>query len=140
MRVIMCLQLDLRYVSTYTPSLCCGEFTGTQVPRRLLNPLLSAVGLNWDGQVSFSKLMEMKELVPAVSCFMRYDVNSRGHLTNDELKRIAKDLEDHKVANKSRRRQAAAKLMVSCCLLPFQNGYCTIYRVCVCFIYLHLFT
>lgn len=84
-----------------------------QLPRKLVNQLLNAVGLDWDDQVSFNKLKDMVKLVPAMCCFMKYDTNKSGSLSHDEVEKIAKDLVDSRLANKGRRRRATAKLLVS---------------------------
>ena len=78
-----------------------------------MNQLLSAVRLTWSDQVSFNKLRDIVRLVPAVSCFMKFDANSSGSLTTDELRKIAKHLQDQKMPLRSKSRKAAARLMVS---------------------------
>jgi Ca2+-binding EF-hand superfamily protein len=87
---------------------------GTSFPKKLVNQLLEAVGLDWDSQVSFKKLMDMIKLVPAASAFMRYDTDSSGSLTREEVKVIAKQLQDSEIAHKGRKTRATLKLAVSC--------------------------
>lgn len=86
---------------------------GCKFPRKLLNQLLQVVGLSWDSQVSFNKLMQIMCLVRPASSFMFYDKDCNGSLTREEVKRIVKEMADSEVAHRGRKARATLKLAVS---------------------------
>lgn len=86
---------------------------GITVPPKLVNQLLDAVDLEWDSQVSFRKLQEMLQLMPATSSFMQHDTDGSGFLTRAEVTRIVKQLKATEIAHKGRKTRATARLLVS---------------------------
>jgi hypothetical protein len=86
---------------------------GTSVPPKLVNQVLDAIGLDWDNQVSFNKLMEIVDLLPAVSSFMKYDTDSSGFITRAEVKAVVRDMEAMQSAHQSGVWNTTNKLVVS---------------------------